>query len=302
MSEVTRASRDLFPAPPPGSRIAVLGAGTMGHGIAQVAAMAGYEVRLFDVQASALKAALERIRRNLERGVELGKVEPTAREDALGRVGPVADLAEAVAGAAVVIEAVPERLELKRQVLAEAAAGAAPDALLATNTSSLSITGLAVAVPDPGRFVGVHFFNPVHIMELVEVVRGAESSEDTVRRACSLAETLGKTPIVVRDSPGFASSRLGIALGLEAIRMVEEKVASPADIDRAMTLGYRHPMGPLRLTDLVGLDVRLEIARYLERELNGDRFAPPALLVRMVEEGKLGKKSGEGFYTWDEIQ
>jgi 3-hydroxybutyryl-CoA dehydrogenase len=281
---------------PPGP-IAVLGAGTMGHGIAQVAILAGYETRLFDIDASVLEAARTRIERSIDKGVELGKVDPAVRDTGLGLLSTTTELAEAARDAVVVVEAVPERLDLKRQVLTEAAAAAAPNALLASNTSSLSITALAESIPGPERVVGMHFFNPVHIMALVEVVRGDRSAPQAVERARDFAERLGKTPIVVHDSPGFASSRLGIALGLEAIRMVEEGVASAEDIDRAMELGYRHPMGPLRLSDLVGLDVRLEIARYLHDEL-GERFRPPELLETMVGEGKLGKKSGEGFYEW----
>ncbi len=281
-------------------RVAVLGAGTMGHGIAQVAAMAGYRTRLFDVERDALSRALERVAANLDRGVELGKLDAADRMAALERLEVTPDFHEAVAGADLVVEAVPERLDLKREVLGRAAELAPPDALLASNTSSLSIGAIAEAMPDPRQVVGMHFFNPVHIMALVEVVRGPESSEEAVSRAREAAERMGKTPIIVRDSPGFASSRLGVALGLEAIRMVEEDVASPQDIDRAMELGYRHPMGPLRLTDLVGLDVRLEIARYLHRELGGERFRPPSLLERMVADGKLGKKTGEGFYSWPE--
>ncbi len=282
-----------------GSRpvLAVLGAGTMGHGIAQIAALTGYDVRLTDVSEEALESAIGRVRAQLDKGVELGKVEPQVRDAALGRLRATSDAAEAVAGAEIVVEAVPEVLELKQEILASAAEIVKPDALLATNTSSLSITAIAEAVPGQERVVGMHFFNPVHIMALVEIVRGDRTAPDAVERAREAAERMGKTPIVVVDSPGFASSRLGIALGLEAIRMVEAGVASAEDIDRAMELGYRHPMGPLRLTDLVGLDVRLEIARYLQREL-GDRFRPPELLEQMVEDGKLGKKSGRGFYVW----
>ncbi|MFQ5746061.1 MAG: 3-hydroxyacyl-CoA dehydrogenase family protein [Gemmatimonadota bacterium] len=279
-------------------RIAVLGAGTMGHGIAHVAALAGRETVLHDADPGALAAAVERIRANLDRGVELGKVEAEAREAALARLRTAGSLEEAVAGAEFVIEAVPERIGLKREVLGRAAEGVEPDAVLATNTSSLSITAIADGLPVPERIVGMHFFNPVHIMALVEIVRGDRTAVRVVDRARGLAEEMGKTPIVVRDTPGFASSRLGVALGLEAIRMLEDGVASAADIDRAMELGYRHPMGPLRLSDLVGLDVRLEIARYLHRELGGERFRPPDLLERMVAEGKLGKKSGQGFYSW----
>jgi 3-hydroxybutyryl-CoA dehydrogenase len=279
--------------------VAVLGAGTMGHGIAQVCASSGHDTRLFDIDPEALDAAIRRIRHNLERGVELGKVDAETMHEALRRLELVTELDAAVSGADMVIEAAPERLELKQSLLARAASSTAPNAILASNTSSLSITALAGPLPEPERVVGLHFFNPVHIMSLVEVVRGDRTAERVVTRARAFAEELGKRPIVVRDSPGFASSRLGVALGLEAIRMVQEGVASAEDIDLAMELGYRHPMGPLRLTDLVGLDVRLEIARYLDAELSGGRFRPPELLERMVDEGRLGKKSGEGFYRWD---
>ncbi|MFW6193702.1 MAG: 3-hydroxyacyl-CoA dehydrogenase family protein [Gemmatimonadota bacterium] len=287
---------DVEPVAPDGP-VCVLGAGTMGHGIAQVAAMAGYDTRLHDVDGDALASGVQALRANLEKGVELGKVDPATRDRALEALAPTADAADAADGAGVVVEAVPEDLGLKRSVLSEASGRAADDALLGTNTSSLSIAEIASGVGDAGRVVGVHFFNPVHLMELVEVVRGDATRDDVVARALGFARRLGKTPVLVEDSPGFATSRLGVALGLEATRMVEEGVATPEDIDRAMTLGYNHPMGPCRLGDLVGHDVRLEIARYLHREL-GERFRPPELLERMVEEGKLGKKSGEGFYEW----
>ena len=275
----------------------VIGAGTMGHGIAHVSAAAGFETRLFDVDAGARAHGLALIEANLDRGVELGKVEPAARNAALDLLSETGDLAEAAAGAELVIEAVPEDLDLKRRVLAEFAAHVGPEAILSSNTSSLSITRIGEGLPGPERLVGLHFFNPVHIMSLVEVVRGDRTAERVVERARDFVESLDKEPIIVNDSPGFASSRLGVAIGLEAIRMLESGVASAHDIDRAMELGYRHPMGPLRLTDLVGLDVRLRIARYLHSEL-GERFRPPPLLERMVEEGKLGRKTGEGFYSW----
>ena len=274
----------------------MIGAGTMGHGIAQVAAQAGYAVRLADAVPGAAAAALERIRANLEGGVARGKLTAAARDAALARIA-AGDGAEAAArGADLVIEAVPEDLGLKRDLFARLAA-AAPAAVLATNASSLSVAAIAAAAPAPGRVVGMHFFNPVHLMKLVEVVTHDGTGADTRATAVAVVRRMGKEPIVVRDAPGFASSRLGVALGLEAIRMIEDGVASPEDIDRAMTLGYNHPVGPLRLNDLVGLDVRLAIARYLERTL-GPRFAPPALLERMVAEGKLGRKSGQGFYRW----
>lgn len=282
-------------------RVAVLGAGTMGHGIAQVAAMAGHRVALHDPSGEALERGMERIRGNLEKGVSLEKVSPELRDATLERVATAASLAEAVDEAGVVIEAAPEKVELKRSIFREVESLVAEDALLATNTSSLSVDELAEPLQGPGRFLGLHFFNPVHIMALVEVVHGTRTTPETLDRGVAFARGLGKEPIVVRDSPGFASSRLGVALGLEAIRMVEEEVASPEDIDKAMELGYRHPMGPLRLTDLVGLDVRLKIAEYLSRALgDGERFRPPDLLRRMVDEGKLGRKTGEGFYTWED--
>ncbi|HXY20349.1 MAG TPA: 3-hydroxyacyl-CoA dehydrogenase family protein [Gemmatimonadales bacterium] len=276
--------------------VAVVGAGTMGHGIAQVAAQAGYAVRLADAVAGAAAAAVERIRANLEGGVARGKVTAAERDLALARITAGDHVADAAHGADLVIEAAPEDLQLKRDLFAGLAA-AAPEAVLATNTSSLSVAALAAATPAPERVLGMHFFNPVHLMSLVEVVTHDATGAAARDTALEVARRMGKEPIVVRDAPGFASSRLGVALGLEAIRMVEDGVATPEDIDRAMTLGYNHPVGPLRLTDLVGLDVRLAIARYLQRTL-GERYAPPALLERMVAEGKLGRKSGRGFYTW----
>jgi 3-hydroxybutyryl-CoA dehydrogenase len=277
---------------------AVLGAGTMGHGIAQVCAQAGLQVRLFDVAPAALERGLKGIDDFLAKGVAKGKLSSEDAAATRARVSGATALGAACAGADVVIEAAPERLELKRSLFVEAAAAAPAGALLASNTSSLAIGAIAAGVPAPERLVGMHFFNPVPLMSLLEVVRGPASSQAAVDAAVALGRRLGKEPIVVRDAPGFASSRLGVAIGLEAIRMVEEGVASAADIDKAMELGYRHPMGPLRLTDLVGLDVRLGIAEYLAREL-GPRFEPPRLLREMVAAGKLGKKSGAGFYRWE---
>ena len=278
--------------------VAVLGAGTMGHGIAQVCAAAGCAVALHDVDEGAALRSLERIRANLDQGVELEKVTPAERGATLGRIRVATSVADAAAGADLVIEAAPESLELKERVFAEVDRVAPAGALLATNTSSLSIERLARTVRSPERFVGLHFFNPVHVMKLVEVVWGPDTSDATRLAAVAFVRRLGKEPVVVRDAPGFASSRLGIVLGMEAIRMVEQGVASPEDIDKAMELGYRHPMGPLRLTDLVGLDVRLGIAEHLHRTLGSEAFRPPELLRRMVAEGKLGKKSGKGFYDW----
>lgn len=280
-------------------RAAVLGAGTMGHGIAHVLAAAGVETRLFDVSEDAVAAGLAKIEGNLRKGVERGKVSADDAAAARGRLTGATAMGEAVDGVQVVIEAVPERMELKRSIFAELGERCDGSVLLATNTSSLSITEIAEATAHPERVVGMHFFNPVHIMKLVEVVRTAHSSADAADLALALARRMGKDPIDVRDAPGFASSRLGIAIGMEAIRMVEEEVASAADIDKAMTLGYGFPMGPLKLTDLVGLDVRLAIAEYLSGEL-GPRFTPPQLLRDKVARGELGKKSGQGFYDWSQ--
>ena len=280
--------------------VVVIGAGTMGHGIAQVAAMARAEVVLVDRTSDLVEAGLSRIRTNLDEGVDRGKVDPIDRDGALSRLRVGTDPGAAAAEADLAIEAVPERLDLKRDLLRTLDGAAPPGAILATNTSSLSISLLQQGLARPDRVVGMHFFNPVHIMKLVEVVRGEATSDDVVETATSFARRLGKEPIVVNDSPGFASSRLGVALGLEAMRMLEEGVASAADIDTAMTLGYRHPMGPLRLTDLVGLDVRLDIAEYLHDSLGSERFRPPEILRRLVGEGHLGRKTGRGFFVWDD--
>ena len=218
----------------------------------------------------------------------------------MSRISAAVEVGRAVAGADLVIEAVPEVLSVKAELFRQVAGLVADDAILATNTSSLSVSEIAEGVPAPGRFLGLHFFNPVHIMALVEVVKGRRTDPAVLERAVGFVRGLGKEPVVVADSPGFASSRLGIVLGLEAIRMVEAGVASPEDIDKAMVLGYRHPMGPLRLTDLVGLDVRLGIAAYLHETLGSEAFRPPALLERMVADGRLGKKTGRGFYDWRE--
>jgi 3-hydroxybutyryl-CoA dehydrogenase len=277
--------------------IAVIGAGTMGHGIAHVAAVMGARVHLYDAMKGAAHAGVAKITRNLDKGVELGKLQPAERDAALARIVPFDEITPACRGVDCVIEAVPEHLELKREIFGSADAIAPPHALLASNTSSLSIGDIATAVRDRSRVVGMHFFNPVHLMKLVEVVHHAGTSRAAVELTVALAEKLGKTPIIVADSPGFASSRLGLVLGLEAMRMVEQAVASAADIDTAMKLGYGHPMGPLELTDLVGLDVRLGIAEYLAGAL-GPAFSPPEILRAKVAAGKLGKKTGEGFYRW----
>jgi 3-hydroxybutyryl-CoA dehydrogenase len=277
--------------------VAIIGAGTMGHGIAQVAAQAGLQVHLFDALSGAARAGLAKVTKNLDKGVELGKVAAGDRDAAVARITAFEELTPACAGVDCVIEAVPELLDLKREIFATVDKIGPAHALLATNTSSLPIGEIATTLRDPSRFVGMHFFNPVHLMKLVEVVRHAASAPAAVSLAVALADKLGKTPITVADSPGFASSRLGLVIGLEAMRMVEQGVASPADIDTAMKLGYGHPMGPLELTDLVGLDVRLGIAEYLSSSL-GPSFTPPEILRTKVAANHLGKKTGEGFYRW----
>ncbi|MEM9489668.1 MAG: 3-hydroxyacyl-CoA dehydrogenase family protein [Myxococcota bacterium] len=278
--------------------VAVLGAGTMGHGIAQVAALAGFDVVMRDIAEDVTARGLDRIRGNLDKGIARGKVTTEARDAALARITTTSDLAGAVSAADVVIEAAPESMDLKREIFTEVDRAAPARAILATNTSSLSVTEIASCVTDPGRVVGMHFFNPVHIMKLLEVVYHPGTAAEVITCARALGERMGKTAISVKDGPGFASSRLGLVLGLEAMRMLEQGVASAADIDAAMKLGYGHPMGPLELTDLVGLDVRLSIADYLAGEI-GEHFRPPEILRRKVADGHVGKKSGQGFYRWD---
>ncbi|MBM3975754.1 MAG: 3-hydroxyacyl-CoA dehydrogenase family protein [Planctomycetes bacterium] len=277
---------------------AVLGAGTMGHGIAQVLATTGLTTRLYDIAPAPVEKGLAQIRANLDKGVQLGKVDAAARDAAVARLSGHTELLHATDGADVVIEAVPEKLELKQDLFRRLSAALGPQVLLASNTSSLSLSRIASVARHPERVTGMHFFNPVHLMKLVEVVRAEPSSDAAVAASVELARRMGKDPIVVRDAPGFASSRLGICIGLEAMRMVEQNVASAEDIDKAMVLGYGFPMGPLKLTDLVGLDVRLSIAEYLAREI-GPSFEPPRILRDKVARGELGKKSGRGFYAWD---
>ena len=279
-------------------KVTVIGAGTMGHGIAHVAAAAGYEVVLYDAVEGAADRGVAKIGENLEKGIAKGKVTEAERTSALERLRVATSLEEAAGASDVVIEAVVESLEIKSELFAALDRIAPDGAILATNTSSLSVARIATATSRPELVLGMHFFNPVHIMKLVEIVLHDATSHETRDAALDVGRRMGKEPIVVRDVPGFASSRLGLAIGLEAMRMVEQGVASAEDIDKAMELGYNHPMGPLKLTDLVGLDVRLSIAEYLHRELGSETFRPPEILRRKVSEGKLGKKSGEGFYSW----
>jgi 3-hydroxybutyryl-CoA dehydrogenase len=277
--------------------IAVIGAGTMGHGIAQVAAASGFRVLLSDVDRETLARGVRVIEGNLAKGIKLGKLTEDDRDRTLQHIHGTTNLDEC-ATRDLIIEAAPEKLDLKQNILRQLENVSDHPFIFASNTSSLSITEIATASRRPEAVVGMHFFNPVHIMRLVEIVVGKQTSEETVQTVTTVGSKMRKEPIVVKDVPGFASSRLGVALGLEAMRMVEQGVASARDIDTAMELGYNHPMGPLKLTDLVGLDVRLNIAEYLHRELGSEAFKPPEVLRRMVSEGKLGKKTGQGFYDW----
>jgi len=268
----------------------------MGAGIAHAFLLAGSRVTVVERDADAAAAASTRVLESVAASVARGTADD--EESAIAARFATSTEVRDFAGCGLVVEAVPEDLELKIDALTRVQAVLPPTAALASNTSSISIDQLAALLDRPDRFLGMHFFNPVPASTLVEIVHGDASDGTLVAEAREWVHAIGKTPIVVADAPGFASSRLGVALGLEAIRMLEDGVASAEDIDAAMTLGYKHPVGPLRLTDIVGLDVRLGIAEYLSSTL-GERFAPPALLRRMVAEGRLGRKTGEGFYLWD---
>ena len=274
--------------------VGVYGGGRMGAGIAHAFLASGTSVVVVETDEATATAAHERVSTSLDRAAARDALSAEPAE-VLQCLSVVTDAA-ALADAGLVVEAVPEVADLKAAVLATIQA-AAPEAYLATNTSSLSVDGLAATLNDPSRFIGLHFFNPVPASDLVEIVVGSATSPELVAAAQEWVGLLGKTAVTVTDSPGFASSRLGVAIALEAMRMLDEGVASAADIDTAMTLGYRHPTGPLRTTDIVGLDVRLAIAEHLEREL-GPRFAPPQVLRDKVAAGELGRKTGRGFYDW----
>lgn len=279
------------------ARTGVVGGGLMGAGIVHGLLLAGSEVVLLERDAEAAQAAEARVQRSCDKSVERGRIADAA--EPMGRLTATTDVAD-LAGCGLVVEAVPEDEQLKRDTLQRVEAVIVDDAALATNTSSISLDALATSLRRPERLLGLHFFNPVPASKLVEIVIATATDEAWRDRAVAwVRDGLGKTPVVVADSPGFASSRLGVAIGLEAIRMLESGVASAEDIDAAMSLGYGHPMGPLELTDLVGLDTRLGIARYLEREL-GPRFSPPQLLVDLVEQGHHGRKTGRGFYDWND--
>ncbi len=280
------------------TRIAVLGAGTMGRGIAHVAAFAGYDTLLYDVDADALARAEVTIHKNLDKGVALGKVEGVDAEAAKEHLALDTDLSAAVEEADLVIEAAPESMELKVELFRDVVEFAPPAALFASNTSSLSVTEMAAASGRPERFAGMHFFNPVHLMKLLEIVRGLETSDQTIELLREVGERMGKECVTVNDVPGFATSRINALIGNEAFRMLEQGVASAEDIDKAIKLGLNHPMGPFEMADLVGLDVRLGVLEFLHRTL-GETFRPANLMRRYVLAGRYGRKVGKGVYEYD---
>ena len=278
--------------------VAVIGSGTMGSGIAQVCAQTGWETRLYDAFPESLEKGMNSIDKFWKDGVSRGKNTEEEVKNWSEKLSPCENLEEALSGVDLVIEAVPEKIDLKRSIFQKIEELAPENAILATNTSGLRISEIASVVKNPERVVGMHFFNPVPIMKLLEVIKHDLSSDDTIERVIEIGGEMGKTTIVVGDIPGFATSRLGVVLGNEAIRMLAEGVASASDIDTAMKLGYKHPMGPLELSDLVGLDVRRDILKNLAEAFDDPSYLPHSLLDRLVESGELGKKTGLGIYKW----
>lgn len=297
-----RVSTAYFPADPPTlvtiRKVAIIGAGTMGSGIAQVCAQTGWETSLFDAFPESLERGMGNIRDFWDKGISKGKTTLRQKEEWSANLIATSEMSEAVRDSDIVIEAVPEKMELKRSIFEELEDLAPQNAILATNTSGLPISEIAANTGCPGRVIGMHFFNPVPLMQLLEIVRHDEVDEHTLSIAKEVGEAMGKTTILVRDVPGFATSRLGVVLGNEAIRMLAEGVASASDIDTAMRLGYRHPMGPLELSDLVGLDVRRDILNSLAEAFEDDSYRPHPLLEELVDSGNLGKKTGMGIYNW----
>jgi 3-hydroxybutyryl-CoA dehydrogenase len=279
--------------------VAVIGAGTMGRGIAHVAALGGYRTVLEDVLPAALRRAQDAIRENLDKAVELKKVSPDDANAALGRLEYAGSVEEAAREADLVIEAVPEEMESKIEIFTLLDKVCRPGTILASNTSSLSVTEIASVTYRPKKCVGMHFFNPVHKMKLLEVVRALETDEETIAAVADVSRRMGKEVVVIRESPGFITSRINAMIGNEAFYMLQEGIASAADIDKALKLGLNHPMGPFELVDLVGLDTRLHILEYLHKTM-GEKYRPAPLLVQYVKAGRLGRKSGRGVYDYSE--
>jgi 3-hydroxybutyryl-CoA dehydrogenase len=277
--------------------LAVLGAGTMGHGIAHAAIAAGFPTRLYDVAGTQLTKAAAAVAGIVAKSVDLGKLDAADAEAVRGRLTTTTSVAEAVRDAAVIVEAAPEKMDLKIALLAEVQRAAPADAVIASNTSALSITEMAAVLERPARMGGMHFFNPVHKMKLVEIVRALETSDETVAAMQRIAAAMGKETVLIRESPGFITSRINAMIGNEAFYMLQEGVASARDIDKALKLGLNHPMGPFELVDLVGLDTRLSILQYLHRTL-GEKFRPCPLLEQHVRAGRVGRKAGRGVYDY----
>jgi 3-hydroxybutyryl-CoA dehydrogenase len=277
--------------------IAVIGGGIMGRGIAHVSAMAGLTTVLNDVSDELLEKARGQIRRDLQKSVEIGKIQSDAIEETLSRLNLQSNLEHAVNNTDLIIEAVPEQIELKLDLFARLDRICASDVIFASNTSALSITEMAGATKRPQQFIGMHFFNPVHKMKLVEIIRGLETSDDTFRLTESVSQKMGKETVEVKESPGFVTSRINALIGNEAFFMLQEGVASARDIDKALKLGLNHPMGPFEMVDLVGLDTRLSILNFLHKTL-GEKYRPSPLLVKYVKSGRLGKKVGRGVYDY----
>lgn len=280
-------------------KVVVVGAGLMGTGIAHAFASSGFETVLVDTNSDSLKRAYAGIEKILGDGVRLGKVEELVAQQSMARLSTNGDLRQAAAGAALLIETVSEQLAIKKAVVTEAAAMMPDDAIIASNTSALSVTEIAAVVPCPERFIGMHFFNPVHKMKLVELVRGLATSDETVARARDLCAAINKAAIVVNESPGLTTSRMSALLGNEAMYMLQEGTASAEDIDTALRMGFNHPMGPLELGDLTGWDTRLSVLRYLHSTL-GEKFRPCPLIIKMVAAGRLGRKTGHGVYRYED--
>ena len=277
--------------------LTVLGAGTMGHGIAHAAVAAGYETRLYDPSAAQLQKAESAVRAILVKAVELGKASAADADAAAARLQGTSETAAALAGTDFVIEAAPEKIDLKLAHFADIEKHAPPDAVIATNTSALSITEMAGSIGRPSRVAGMHFFNPVHKMKLIEIVRALESSDATLAAVEAVSRQMGKETVLVRESPGFITTRVNASIGNEAFYMLMEGVASARDIDKALKLGLNHPMGPFELGDLVGLDTRLSILEYLHKSM-GEKYRPCPLLTQYVKAGRLGKKVGKGVYEY----